>query len=309
MQNIPTDLLRTLVAVVDLRSFTKAAQSLGVTQPAVSAQIKRLQFLLGYELLDKSAPGVSLTPRGRDRRGLCAADVVDQRRDRASDRRAAVGADAAGQHSRRFRRLPNSPDARRFPHALAGRPLQRQRHQLRQHAARPQAGRSRPRGRDLEGEAHDRGASPLDRQAVWVRSDATTLDPDGPVPLVSFGEDCACRYTAVHALHRVGRDCDFVFTARSVRSLEAAVAAGFGVMVMPRSRVAQNKPLDLGGCAAAGAAGALLRHLPARGRRIGRRSRSSPTISRWCCARSSQVTDGGNAAAPELPPAAAAGSS
>src|ERR1700726_2127061 len=64
MLNIPTDLLRTLVAVTEMRSFTKAAQSLGVTQPAVSAQIKRLQYLLGYEVLDKSAPGVSLTPRG-----------------------------------------------------------------------------------------------------------------------------------------------------------------------------------------------------------------------------------------------------
>ena len=64
MTNIPTELLRTLVAVVDLRSFTKAAQSLGVTQPAVSAQIKRLQGLLGADLLDKSAPGVSLTSAG-----------------------------------------------------------------------------------------------------------------------------------------------------------------------------------------------------------------------------------------------------
>ncbi len=64
MTNIPTELLRTLIAVVDLRSFTKAAQSLGVTQPAVSAQIKRLQSLLGADLLDKSAPGVSLTSAG-----------------------------------------------------------------------------------------------------------------------------------------------------------------------------------------------------------------------------------------------------
>jgi DNA-binding transcriptional LysR family regulator len=64
MSNIPTDLLRTLLAVVDMRSFTKAAQLIGVTQPAVSAQIKRLQYLLGYEVLDKSAPGVGLTPRG-----------------------------------------------------------------------------------------------------------------------------------------------------------------------------------------------------------------------------------------------------
>src|SRR5262249_42113749 len=64
MINIPTELLRTFVAVVDLRSFTRAAQSLGITQPAVSAQVKRLQQLLGGELLDKSAPGVLLTAMG-----------------------------------------------------------------------------------------------------------------------------------------------------------------------------------------------------------------------------------------------------
>src|SRR5215510_13373340 len=64
IQNIPTDLLRTLIAVVDLRSFTKAAQMLGITQPAVSAQIKRLQFLLDVDVFDKSAPGVMLTDKG-----------------------------------------------------------------------------------------------------------------------------------------------------------------------------------------------------------------------------------------------------
>ena len=64
MTNIPTELLRTFVAVVDLRSFTRAAQSLKITQPAVSAQVKRLQQLLGGELMDKSAPGVKLTPLG-----------------------------------------------------------------------------------------------------------------------------------------------------------------------------------------------------------------------------------------------------
>ena len=56
-------------------------------------------------------------------------------------------------------------------------------------------------------------------QAVWVRSDATQIDPSGPVPLVSFCEDCSCRYTAVNALHLVGRECDFVFTSRSIAIL------------------------------------------------------------------------------------------
>jgi DNA-binding transcriptional LysR family regulator len=64
MLNIRTDLLRTLVTVVDQRSFTKAARVLGVTQPAISAQIKRLQSIIGCELLDKSAPGEILTPTG-----------------------------------------------------------------------------------------------------------------------------------------------------------------------------------------------------------------------------------------------------
>src|SRR5262249_1375588 len=62
--NIPTELLRTLITVVDARSFTKAAHALGVTQPAVSAQIKRLQLLLGGELLGKRAPGVTLAQHG-----------------------------------------------------------------------------------------------------------------------------------------------------------------------------------------------------------------------------------------------------
>src|SRR5215472_12136692 len=90
MVNIPTELLRTLVFVVDQRSFTKAAQSLGVTQPAVSAQIKRLQILLGGELLDKSAPGVALTPKGetvvrRARQLLSVNDqIVDIARPRAA---------------------------------------------------------------------------------------------------------------------------------------------------------------------------------------------------------------------------------
>ena len=106
MTNIPTELLRTLVAVVDLRSFTKAAQSLGVTQPAVSAQIKRLQGLLGADLLDKSAPGVSLTSSGElvvnyARRLL---SINDQILDIAGPRLA--GQDHAHRHHRRLSPRP-----------------------------------------------------------------------------------------------------------------------------------------------------------------------------------------------------------
>jgi DNA-binding transcriptional LysR family regulator len=240
MLNIPTELLRTLVTIVDQRSFTKTAQSLGVTQPAVSAQIKRLQFLLGYEVLDKSAPGVSLTQRGEmvvvhARRMLSINDQIvqlDGNQPKAQTIRVAIPGDFAGvripatlaQFRKRWPEIRFKATATSFENMLRG---------LRQG--------------DLDlcvAIANSKPAIEAQHlwidQAVWVRSDATQLDPDGVVPLVSFGEDCSCRYTAVNSLHRIGRECDFVFTSRSIASLEAAVLAGLGVMVLPRSRVPQT---------------------------------------------------------------------
>jgi DNA-binding transcriptional LysR family regulator len=240
MLNIPTELLRTLVSVVDQRSFTRAAQSLGVTQPAVSAQIKRLQFLLGYELLDKSAPGVSLTPRGemvvtQARRMLSINDQIAQlsgSQPTAQTVRIAIPGDFVGvkipailaQFRKRWPDISFAVTTTSFENMLRG---------LRQGEIDLAVAIAHTKPSI---EAHHLWTD----QAVWVRSDATQLESDRPVPLVSFGEDCTCRYAAVNALHRVGRECDFVFTSRSIASLEAAVLAGLGVMVLPHSRVAQT---------------------------------------------------------------------
>jgi len=62
--NIPIELLRTLVAIADLGSFTKAGGALNLTQSAISAQVKRLQQLVGAELFTKSGPGLRLTGQG-----------------------------------------------------------------------------------------------------------------------------------------------------------------------------------------------------------------------------------------------------
>ena len=135
MLNIPTELLRTLVSVVDQRSFTKAAHSLGVTQPAVSAQIKRLQFLLGYEILDKSAPGVSLTPRGdmvvaHARRMLSVNDQIAQLKRPTVD-----GANRAGCHPGRFRRRQDPATLAQFRKRWPDIRFCRDRDELREHAA------------------------------------------------------------------------------------------------------------------------------------------------------------------------------
>lgn len=62
--NIPIELLRSFICILDAGSFTKAAARLNLTQPAISAQIKRMQNLIGEELFQKEGVGIVLTEKG-----------------------------------------------------------------------------------------------------------------------------------------------------------------------------------------------------------------------------------------------------
>ena len=53
------------MTVVNERSFSRAAEKLGRTQPAVSLSLQRLEAELGEKLLDRSAKDVMLTDAGR----------------------------------------------------------------------------------------------------------------------------------------------------------------------------------------------------------------------------------------------------
>jgi DNA-binding transcriptional LysR family regulator len=57
--------LAAFVAVVERRSFSQAADQLGVTQPAVSLQIRSLEKRLGQRLLDRSGRRVAPTQAGQ----------------------------------------------------------------------------------------------------------------------------------------------------------------------------------------------------------------------------------------------------
>ncbi len=56
--------LQGLLAVADFGSFSRAAEKVGVTQPALSASIKELETILGAELVERGARGAVLTPAG-----------------------------------------------------------------------------------------------------------------------------------------------------------------------------------------------------------------------------------------------------
>jgi DNA-binding transcriptional LysR family regulator len=236
MTNIPTDLLRTLIAVVDLHSFTKAAASLGVTQPAVSAQIKRLQFLLGGDLFDRSTQGVRLTLHGEM--------VVNYARRLLSINDQIVHLGDAGPRPELVIRVGTPSDfiASILPGILA-------RFRSRWPDARfiVRTDYYDALVRDLRGGELDifvglSMSPPPDArhsrtaEVVWVRGVATRLDPERPVPLVSYGEPCVYHRLAVTALKSAGLDWEDVFTGPSITSLDGAIVAGLGVMALTRRR-------------------------------------------------------------------------
>lgn len=76
--------LRYFIAVLEAGSLSRAAGSLYVAQPALTAQIKKLEAELGTRLFDRSHAGVTPTPAGLQlyedaRRLLSDADAVRER--------------------------------------------------------------------------------------------------------------------------------------------------------------------------------------------------------------------------------------
>jgi DNA-binding transcriptional LysR family regulator len=235
--NIPTELLRTLVAVVDLRSFTKAAQVLGITQPAVSAQIKRLQYLLGVDVFDKSAPGVILTAKGElvvnhARRLLAINDqIIQLALPRASNPPLRIG-------------IPGLYGASRLPRALAA------------FRANAPDVRFRVRGNPSDTLLRDLRQGQLDlvvalttsapaadachqwtEGVVWARGPNVELEAGRPVSLITIDEGGLLHALAVSTLKQASRDFDIIFTASGTTSLIAAVAAGLGITLLPRCEV------------------------------------------------------------------------
>ncbi|MEM8776655.1 MAG: LysR family transcriptional regulator [Pseudomonadota bacterium] len=64
MRNLDMTTLRSFLAVSEQGGVTRAAQVLNLTQSAVSMQLKRLEEMLGIELLDRTNRRVSLTASG-----------------------------------------------------------------------------------------------------------------------------------------------------------------------------------------------------------------------------------------------------
>jgi DNA-binding transcriptional LysR family regulator len=105
--------LQYFAAVARHRNFTRAAEALYVTQPALSQQVRRLEAELGLQLLRRTSQGVELTPAGADLLAHADKVIAGVEAARAEmDRHAGVSRGVA-------RVAATAADAPRLPEALA----------------------------------------------------------------------------------------------------------------------------------------------------------------------------------------------
>ncbi|HEY7689916.1 MAG TPA: LysR family transcriptional regulator, partial [Dongiaceae bacterium] len=62
--NVDLRQLRSFVTIVRCGNFTRAAQQLGVSQPALSLSLRQLESALGLRLLDRTTRSIGLTADG-----------------------------------------------------------------------------------------------------------------------------------------------------------------------------------------------------------------------------------------------------
>jgi DNA-binding transcriptional LysR family regulator len=229
--NVPVEIVRTVVAVSETGSLSRAGERLGLSQPAVSAQMRRIQNLLGGELFRKTPNGTTPTPLGKL--------VLNQARKMldANDQMLRLGGTSEGPQPLRFgistlfvEEFLRNETAQ----TLSGIVM------LTEHSlgiAKGLIDGYIDVGCILENssagaEIADLVVAERDEPFAWVRSKEFVLSPGAPIPLLAWpGDDMMVR-----TLTKNGSAYKIVFNSPDYHATMTALRTGIGVAALP-SRV------------------------------------------------------------------------
>lgn len=236
VQPFDPTLLRSLLAIADTESFTRAAEQLTLSQPTVSQHIRRLEDAVGSVLVDRDTRQVHLTENGEALAGFARrilsihAEATNYFRGSAMRGRLRFGtADDLAitqlpRILRHFRQLHPQIDLEltvdRSP-ALVRR-LSAGQLDLVFIKEAPDEATGTPVRRDV---------------LVWMGQDKTPVPADAPVPLITYQAPSLSRRTAIRALEGAGRRWRIACNIKDVNSALAAVRAGLGIAVFPQSLI------------------------------------------------------------------------
>jgi len=230
MRNLDLTTLRSFVAVADYGGVTKAAGFLHLTQSAVSMQLKRLEELLGLELLDRSGRTIALTAAGEQlltyaRRMVALNDeVIARLTDQAFEGEIVLGVP----HDIVYPAIPRV--MQRFNTAFPRVKVQlisSYSVQLKHAFGRGEC--------DLILTTEPRGAEGAETIAElplnWMGARGGSSWRQRPLRL-AFGRHCMFRPEAIEALNRAGIDWELAVESESDRTIEATVSADLAITAM-----------------------------------------------------------------------------
>lgn len=233
-QNIPIECVRALVAVAEAGSLSKAADRLGLSQPAVSAQVKRIQTLVGGELFVKTANGTSMTELGKLALQQ-ARRILD-----ANDQIMGLG----GAETRPLRRLGIASSFAKQLFISLDEETRSKVFLSTDHSSLIRKGIVEgyidvgclfaPDG--LRAEIEEAVVWELPCPITWVKSRNFVLSPGAPIPVISLPEDD----WLIRALQRRGLPYRIVLKSSEHLVREEAVRAGIGLSVMPQKVVSPD---------------------------------------------------------------------
>ena len=240
--SLDLDAVRAFVRVADLKSFTRAAQAAGMTQSAVSLQLKRLEARLGRRLIERTPRSVQLTAAGAA--FLTGARDLIAVHDRAlagtatPERRLTVGISdhVAG---------PNLPAL--IARVAAFDPRLHLNVRLGFSSAMLDAMEDGEFDAVIvRGEPHRRGGETLlQDDLAWFAAPAFQHRGGEPLRLAMLAPPCGIRVHAIRTLDKAGIAWVESFTGGGVAAIAAAVIAGLAIAPLAR-RVAPPGTFDVG---------------------------------------------------------------
>ena len=233
MADLPIPLLRTFVVVAETLNLTSAAARLHRAPSTVSMQINRLEGLVTAPLLQRGRYGVKLTEAGEQLKEHAGQLLALHDRILGGFHNSTIsGKVRLGTHDLYITRaLPPLLESYRLNYPDAELEVICD-HRPGYLAALVANGRL-----DLalvEMPSLSDGGQRLGQdRLVWVGSAAHPLDPQAPIPLALFPQDCFYRESAIKALQRCQLPYRIAFTSHSRAGVIAAIRAGLGIGVFP----------------------------------------------------------------------------
>jgi DNA-binding transcriptional LysR family regulator len=240
MKNLPMDLLRAFVTIVEFNSFTKAGDLLGRSQPAISLQMNRLEDMLGETLLMRDGKNLSLTIAGETifeyaKQILSLNDLAVSECTKST----VMGKVRLGIPSE-FATILLPKIVGRFAKAYPNITLE-----VNCELSKTLLSRSGKAAHDVILALQNNPLEESDNlvktdNLVWVSGPEYNTNKPPPVPLIVAPEGCIYRQRAVRTLNKIKKPWQIVYNIPDLTGIQYAIQEGLGVTVLAKSTVPEN---------------------------------------------------------------------